>query len=845
VAAEGEEEEVMAGSVPAEVKAEVFPLSGEMKGEVKEISREEPIALGAAEEGDAEEWTQEEEEEEKDDDAAAGPAPEEYLEGAGEEVVSAGAPEAEGDAAAEGVEIDWVREVLSQGEEAEEEEVPAAAEEARSEKSDLSPKERERLEPVGLFIMDLVKAMARSSYYDPNHPGAKSAKQGLYQEFKDAIQDSREIMITYMQARERSDLLVSGVLEDQVSVRTVVGTGMAELFIPKLKDYFERKGLLSIALKHDMPEESFSWFVDIMSDPKADRGVDSQVGAILTKALAEHGITEVSAVFVDDVVMLEERVSWRVQMAINRLAKDIKTLPMFKGLGEREIHRMKVRIVQDIIRPLRQPALLKDIVINCYVIVKHVKDLTEEELESTVIDSFPFSMLMSTSKLLFEDMTSLKEKLKENPGNTAIMRRLRGATRIIKTIALRVIREEAPGAREFLEQLYFNEILAFHELPPAVQYRVNTYRLTDDVKARLHSYAHETETVATADDMRTLIQCFQRVFPMMIEKNDWGELLTLCRALDRAGRENPVVRQGPQDIADPLHKALDQFQDDLVAASEHGQELDQEAYEEIMTLLGPVGIEALFKILALSEHRSARKVAVDTLVKIGAPALEKVRKILDDPGQYWYLHRNALLILGRIGAGEDDAKRVRRFLRHSHPRLREEALTTIIRFEGAAAEPVLIAALGDADKRIQRRALSGLGQIQPLSEAGLNAIMARLKEEPPKDREEAKNHEDRLAQIIRALSMMSEFADPAGLENTLLAVAELRWKKKSALLTRLRGKIEVQEEPVVLLASLDALGKVAGPGAQGFLEKVSKEVSPVGAKAKEALNRLQLRLGVG
>jgi len=55
------------------------------------------------------------------------------------------------------------------------------------------------------------------------------------------------------------------------------------------------------------------------------------VGELLTKALVEQGISHVSTVFLDDIIVLEKNLPWRVEMAIQRLAKDLKVLPMFRA----------------------------------------------------------------------------------------------------------------------------------------------------------------------------------------------------------------------------------------------------------------------------------------------------------------------------------------------------------------------------------------------------------------------------------------------------------------------------------------------------------------------------------
>ena len=77
--------------------------------------------------------------------------------------------------------ISWIRSAVAQ-EEAQREIAPeAAAAPATRVKKDLSAAERERIKPVGEFVMDLTKAMLRSGYYAPDHPGSQNAKHGLYE----------------------------------------------------------------------------------------------------------------------------------------------------------------------------------------------------------------------------------------------------------------------------------------------------------------------------------------------------------------------------------------------------------------------------------------------------------------------------------------------------------------------------------------------------------------------------------------------------------------------------------------------------------------------------------------
>jgi hypothetical protein len=219
--------------------------------------------------------------------------------------------------------LDWLRKAVAQEEVVKEDVSTAEITVApTAEKKDLTLEERKKVKPSGEFLMDLTKAMLRSGYYSADHPGSEGAKQGLYEKFQNCLDESRQVEITKQETREKVDILITGILEEPVNVRTLVGMGMAELFLPKLTEYFKRKALVSFAIKNDITLEHFERFVDIMSDPKADSGQGTKVGEVLSTALAEHGITEISTVFMDDLIMLELNLPWRVEMAIQRLAKD-------------------------------------------------------------------------------------------------------------------------------------------------------------------------------------------------------------------------------------------------------------------------------------------------------------------------------------------------------------------------------------------------------------------------------------------------------------------------------------------------------------------------------------------
>ena len=644
----------------------------------------------------------------------------------------------------------WLREAVEQEEAGREDaDSPEITVAPTAEKKDLSLEERKKIKPSSDFLMDLTKAMLRSGYYSADHPGSKGAKKGLYEKFQNCLGESREIMITKQETRETVDILITGILEEPVNVRVLVGAGMAELFFPKLREYFNRKNLVSFAIKNDITLAHFERFVDIMSDPKADSSENAKTGELLSNALAKNGITEISTVFMDDLITLELNLPWRVEMAIQRLAKDLKMMPMFQSESDEKIRSMKLQIIQDIIRPLKHPQFLKDLIINCYIIAKHVKSIEQEDIEQVIIEAFPLKTLLPTSQFIFDELNDLREKHAENLDNPALARRVEAVKRILKWVVRRLVLEDVSGAQPFLEQLYLNAVLTFEELPADVQYLVNTIKMARDVQAHVPAYVYRLLHAEKTDDALVLVKFCRRVMPTLIEKNDWQIALLLTKAVHRAGKENEAFTKESSLSPNPQRFIYKNLTEDLVAAYENTGESERKIIEEIAGLLGPLGTEFFGKVLSECDDRQARKFATDALIKQGEMALLWVLKALNNPDLPWNLVRNALMILRFVSKGQKGIDRVRNLISHAHPRVRDEALHTLLTLKAPDAEQIVIDALEDPDDKVQWRATSALVELAPLSEASVARIIQMVKTEIPEENEAAAQHTRKAGESIR------------------------------------------------------------------------------------------------
>jgi len=746
-----------------------------------------------------------------------------------------------GDPADADLSIEWLKRAMAQKAVSREKEAePQILAPPTSEKKDLTISERKKFKPIVEFIMDLTNAMLRSGYYSPDNPGAQAAKRGLYKALQNSLVDLNEIMLAHQETREQSDIFITGILDEPVNMQTLLGAGMADLFVPKLREYLNRIGLVNFSIKKRISLEHFESFVDIMSDPKADRGEDAKVGELLSNALIEHGATETSTVFMEDIIALEPNLPWRVEMAIQRLAKDLKVLPMFPNNSDDAFHEMKLQIIQDSIQPLRHPELLKDFVINCHVIAKHVESVETEDIEKIVIDAFPRDTLLQTSRYVFEELNRLREMNAETPDNAPLLNRFAGVKRILEWISRRLVLTDARGAQGFLEQLHENEILTFEELPSDVQHLVNTQKIAKDVQAHFASYFYRILNADSAQDARVLIDCFRRTMPVFIENEDWDIALMITKAVTRAGRENELFSEGSGLPSKPHKFVFKDLTSELFEAYAAANELQRPKIERIIAKLGSLGIVILSRVLSDCDDRGARKDATDSLINKGDMARRWILKVLDDPKEPWYLQRNALMILRYVGKPKSDIDQARKLLNNAHPRLRNEALNTVLALNSSDAEQLVITALDDPDDKVRWRATSALTEISSLTDESVEKILAIIRTEAPEEKGDALKHVRRVPQLINCLGALKHHGNLARVEETILEIALKASEQKKGLLQRLKKTSEA-DQASILTAAIATLGKIGTPKSEAFLAKLAGTKTSQAEAARKAVEDIKLR----
>ena len=117
------------------------------------------------------------------------------------------------------------------------------------------------------FTLSLIKCMLHSGYYAPDHPETQKDLACLHEEFRQLVEDRSELTYMITMTGEERGIIIEGYDSAPLPLDKVMKTNMADLFMPKFLEFFDRWNLISFSLKADISAEEFHSFLILMSRP--------------------------------------------------------------------------------------------------------------------------------------------------------------------------------------------------------------------------------------------------------------------------------------------------------------------------------------------------------------------------------------------------------------------------------------------------------------------------------------------------------------------------------------------------------------------------------------------------
>lgn len=668
------------------------------------------------------------------------------------------------------------------------------------------------------FVMDLVKAMTKTGYYDPDHPQARQARGGLHAHFRGLMRDRFELGFVRTASAENPEIIVEGVLLEPINLGTLLGKGVGALFVPKFYEYFERHALQSFAIKAGITEEEFGALVEVLTrEPGVGRGAGK---ANLGEALIERRVYHVSTLFSEELLGRERRMNWRVRLALSRLKKDLRLVPLYKDAGPRALQRARDQIVEDVVRPVRRPDLLCTLLVNCDLVPADRMLREGVSLERELMGILPPLLMAPTLAATVKEVCAFAQA-------AGAMDRVAGAPRLrhlLVDLADRAHDIGGDAGYDALADLFRAKLLSPIDLSPGLKEFIQVQRLAQ---------AFGADPVAGLKELRSLLAqpgegAAALVGPLVADLLRRGQYPAACAALalaleapDAAARAREALGR-EATIRSLLHKFV-------TAAKEV-----REQVAELFVLLGPPAVVPLIDLIAQSLDRGVRRAACTTLARLGATAIGPALDRLERPDLPWYLIRNLLMVLGEIG--QEVPLDFRRYLRHEDHRVREEAVTALARIPLPEGESLFLNALRDAHPAVRARAVAALGALQTKN-IGARHFMAEAIRR--KGFREAEEDEGVQLQVCGALQRLGNF--PYGGEGRIEAVLvqALEGQGKRGLLGVFGAVGGRSKGPAVRAALVDTLGIIGTSASAGALRRVAEDTpGPLAARAREALRKV-------
>ncbi|MBM4348793.1 MAG: HEAT repeat domain-containing protein [Deltaproteobacteria bacterium] len=694
----------------------------------------------------------------------------------------------------------------------------------------LPPEEVERLQKLQIrltdFVLHLIQAFLRTGYYTSDHPESKKAKEGLYQKFIELFDEEDELAFLVREEQGGQEIFVEGVLPEAQKLSRMMMKGMGELYVPKFAKYMERKDLISLTLKSRMKQGEFSSFVDIMSEPTLVDTRHKQDQDRFAQALYSRGIFNISYVFNEEFLALEREMPWRARLTLSRMRKDLKMIPLFQKMMGQDIQQIRISLLRDALRPIRQSDLLCAILRNSDLAT--TSEALEETIENEIVSSLKKQYLLNTSKIFLRDHLDLK-KLQKQDGFE------KKSDRLVKKLSSR-LKEAATGeTQNLLEEFFRHQLIGLEDLPPVLKDKILLERLTDKFLSYTDRFFQQLDQAKDKEAFLNVAISFVRMIPELIRRDRYPEIFRIFETLKGHFHQRRMWSLLAGQVLEEIGKGtIPQL---LKEKFLKGKKEIRVAVIPILAALEIGAIPVLLDILKTSEDQWVRKNACEALIQIGPVAAVHLLKELEQQQTSVETTCDILRVLGEIKSREWQAplaKIARSFATHEHPKLREQAIHTLCQAGGPDGEQICLSSLNDPDLEVRKRSVWCLGMLK--SVPGIGKMVEMLKElaaAPSPQSEKLETH------IYLAFGLSGNISiEGKTSEQILIEVLEKRGIKG------LLGFL--QKNPLTdasLAAICDTLGKIGTGESVKVLTRLEKsQKGSLVPKIKEAIKKIEDRL---
>lgn len=653
------------------------------------------------------------------------------------------------------------------------------------------------------FTLMFVRTMMQASYYAPDHPAHQRGTSQAYSLLAPLLQHSREITFVTGSLSDTSDIQIDGVLSEPIGVRSLLQSAMGEHFVAKYLEYFDRNELVSFAIKHDIERDEFNRFMGAVVEHRLDVGEDEAArGRIpFDEVLEQVQVVHISVMCRDEIVGAKRRIPWGVRVALSRLRKDLKMIPLYCRASQKELHEVKTMLVQDVIRPLRRVDLMRDLLLNADLISQEIADEASIDVDQEIVRNLHPDMAATLAGRLADEVVTVRGGTDDARGFGTVELRHQRLVSAVRNLSIHMFQGGARCDLGLVRKLFDQKILALRELPGEVRRVVQVERWTDQFLSDPRTHLERLASIAHLEPFKDLLTVVRLITEELIRRRTWSDAHGIVKALERLYHQ--AQHPFPERPA-LVREALDRLCDEsilrpLVEALCAQAREDRGGALQLLTALGQEAVPFMLEALLFVEDAATRRELCTSIERVGQPAGKYLLMEAESFNHKWYFYRNLVMLLGRIRY-EDAAPAIQRLLGHFHGRVREEAVGALARVRRRQCEPALMPLLHDPDPAVVKRVIASLRTLRCRSDE----YLAFLRD--------------------TALDAGSEGADPGVAAAAVRALRDLG----NASLPSEGEHADVEDVEDVLLAVLD-------PGRRRLFRRAQRAPEEVRAAACEIL----------
>lgn len=203
-----------------------------------------------------------------------------------------------------------------------------------------------------------------------------------------------------------------------------------------------------------------------------------------------------------------------------------------------------------------------------------------------------------------------------------------------------------------------------------------------------------------------------------------ARLVDTIATIDAEGEKQRAIKAATKRVLDPELIA------DMAQWAREDGEIDD--VRGLLATFDAAAVDGLLDALAAEEDRGRRAVMLGMVSDLGHGYSYLVAERLAD--ERWYVVRNAVTILGRIG-GDGALSALVRAGGHHDPRVRREVVRSLVSAAGADAVPYLARLGDDPDEAVSRAAVGALAVMS--SDAAVPALATLARNGPTERRRQA------------------------------------------------------------------------------------------------------------